>query len=171
MQDPELQAIADILKTLSSLTEAQQRSVLSYVNQRHGVDVPTKSVNKVNAPDSHSNTATSDQFASIGEFFDAAKPDGQCEIALVVAYWLQEIERADSFEAAEVNAHMKHLGRQAKNITNALTRLSEQQPRLVIQIRKEGSTKQARKKYKVTREGVKKVKAMLMSKEAADNDD
>jgi hypothetical protein len=36
-----------------------------------------------------------------------------------------------------------------------------QTPRLILQTSKSGSSQQARKRYKVTREGVKRVQAML----------
>ena len=37
----------------------------------------------------------------------------------------------------------------------------DQTPRLILQTSKSGSAKQARKRYKVTREGVKRVQSML----------
>jgi predicted transcriptional regulator len=36
-------------------------------------------------------------------------------------------------------------------------------PQLAIQLKKSGNAKQARKKYKVTKEGIKKVEEMLRS--------
>jgi len=48
-----------------------------------------------------------------------------------------------------------------ENITVALGALVDDTPRLVIQTHKAGKTKQARKKYKLTAEGIKRIKQML----------
>jgi hypothetical protein len=47
------------------------------------------------------------------------------------------------------------------NITSALDDLIEVRPQLVIQLAKAGTSKQARKRYKVTVAGAKKVQELL----------
>jgi hypothetical protein len=60
-----------------------------------------------------------------------------------------------------VNKHLKHLGHPVSNITRAIDTMIDQTPRLILQTSKSGRAKQARKRYKVTRQGVKHVLAML----------
>jgi DNA-binding PadR family transcriptional regulator len=64
-------------------------------------------------------------------------------------------------EAQRVNTELKQLGHGVSNITRAFDALKSQKPALIMQTRKEGTSKQARKKYKVTTEGKKAVERML----------
>ena len=65
------------------------------------------------------------------------------------------------FDAQSVNTKLKHLGHGVGNITQALDVLKDRRPQLIVQLRKSGTTKQARKKYKVTTAGKSAVEAML----------
>ena len=85
------------------------------------------------------------------------------ERALVAAYWFQYLGGVSDFDSATLNKELKHLGHQSSNITTALTSLMSKKPQLVIQTRKSGASKQARKKYKLTNEGIKQVQRMLRS--------
>ena len=75
------------------------------------------------------------------------------------------------FAAINVNGHLKDLGHTVSNITRAFDSLINRSPRLARQIAKSGSAKQARKRYKVTREGIKRVKSMLAQPTGVDNDE
>ena len=66
-----------------------------------------------------------------------------------------------SFDATRANRELKHLGHNVANVTVALTYLMQQKPALVLQLRKSGSTKQARKTYKVTTAGISAIKDRL----------
>jgi len=80
---------------------------------------------------------------------------------LVVAYWKQAIEGAESFEAFPVSKELKHMGHGVANITRALDVLIKSSPKLVLQVAKSGKSQQARKRYKVTREGIRRVQGMV----------
>jgi len=82
---------------------------------------------------------------------------------LTVAFWLQECLHHDEWEGFAINSELKHLGHGLKNVTDALKALIDQRPQLVVQLRKSGKTKQARKRYKLTAEGVRKVRHMVSS--------
>ena len=85
--------------------------------------------------------------------------------ALVTAYWFQCREGQEDIDAQKINSELKHLGYGVVNITRAFNTLKDQKPSLVMQTRKAGTTKQARKKYKVTAEGKKSVERMLQATE------
>jgi hypothetical protein len=85
--------------------------------------------------------------------------------ALVVAYWLQVRGGAADIDAQTANTELKHLGHGISNVTRAFEGLKSQKPALMIQLRKEGSTQQARKRFKVTAEGRKSVERMLTAAE------
>ncbi|QYU66778.1 hypothetical protein J4558_17655 [Leptolyngbya sp. 15MV] len=159
MNDPEVKAISDVTKALDELSEEQRRNVLLYVNARYGVKPAVAHPQSVG--DSGSAAANVSRYASIGDFFDAANPQTEAERVLVAAYWIQVVEGAEDFESFPVNKHLKHLGHPVSNITRAFDSMIAQTPRLILQTSKSGSSQQARKRYKVTREGVKRVQAML----------
>jgi len=162
MNDPELDALASVSKALAELTEEQRRNVLLYVNARYGGQfVPRASEKSGVASEAGAGERGNREYASLGDFFDAADPQTEADRVLVVAYWMQVIEGAADFESFPVNKELKQLGHTVSNITRALDSLIGQTPRLILQTGKSGSTQQARKKYKVTREGTKRVQSML----------
>lgn len=158
MNDPELKALGAIAQALAGLNDEQRRNVLVYVNARYGGEVPSpqgvRKATGLSEPDQG-------QYDSIGDLFDTANPKTEGERVLLVAYWLQQVEGAEDFESFPVNKHLKNLGHPVSNITRAIDSLMGQTPQLILQTSKSGSAKQARKKYKVTREGVRQVQSML----------
>jgi hypothetical protein len=100
-------------------------------------------------------------YEDLATFYDAARPDSDTDKALVVAYWLQVHEGAADIDAQSVNTQLKHLGHGIGNVTRAFEGLKSLRPALIVQLRKEGSTKQARKRFKVTAEGRKAVEQMV----------
>jgi hypothetical protein len=160
MNDPELKALGEVTKALVDLTEEQRRNVLLYVNARYGGQVaPIR--RQTNPAESEIAPGASTQFASIGDLFDAVNPQTEAERVLAVAYWLQSVEGSADFESYPVNKHLKHLGHPVSNITRALDSMISQTPRLILQTSKSGSAKQARKRYKMTREGIKRVQSLI----------
>lgn len=101
----------------------------------------------------------------IADLFDLANPTSGPERALLGAYWLQGIGATEDFDSQTVNSALKNLGYPSSNITSDFSKLMNRKPRLVQQVRKDGKTKQARKKYKLTREGIRAAEQMLSSAE------
>jgi len=102
-------------------------------------------------------------FATFAELFHAARPQSEREKALVAAYWIQRSGGVEQFAAQQLNTELKHIGYGVTNITDALNQLIGDRPSLVIQLMKGGSTKQARKTYKMTDAGTRRVNEMLSS--------
>lgn len=165
MDDPEIKAMTTIAKALDDLEDEQRGNVLLYINTRYGSSMPRQrhrgGDGRMYGGDGGQSDYAPDEFDNIGEFFDAANPTTEADRVLVVGYWIQVIDGEEDFESAAVNKHLKNLGHTVSNITRAFDQAMGKTPRLVIQTSKSGSSKQARKKYKVTREGIKRVKKML----------
>jgi hypothetical protein len=129
-------------------------------------------------PHSRAKTATESEspargvgkYDDIGDFFDSANPQTESEKVLIVAYWVQVVEGAADFESFPVNQQLKNLGHPVSNITRALDTMIKQSPRLIIQTSKSGRAKQARKRYKITREGIKRVQATIAQLKGDRND-
>ncbi len=101
--------------------------------------------------------------------FNAADPQTDPERALVAGYWFQVVKASDDLHGQQLNDELKHMGHGIGNITDALSSLMERRPQLVMQTRKSGTARQARKKYKLTTEGVRFVEQMLARSSTADS--
>lgn len=160
----ELKAMDTVVHVLLPLDQAGRDRVLDWVLRffRSGHATVAGTLASVTGRATISTSSPSTEVSGdVAELFTRANPTTQAEKALVVAYWLQRSEGRDEFDAFSLNSQLTHLGHRAANITNALTSLMTLKPALVVQTRKEGKTKQARKKYKLTVEGIRRVENML----------
>lgn len=98
---------------------------------------------------------------SSADLFEQAQPQGEMARVLTIAYFVQILSGQPDWDSLTVNNELKHLGYGVSNITKVLDRLIGKKPQLVIQTRKSGSTRQARKRYKLTREGARFVERRI----------
>lgn len=178
--DKEFAAIQTIYGALRDLDDDAKIRVMEYVSSRLGIttsvrqDVPAPVSTSTSghpetegaqptASEETTEEATRDHldFEYFGELFDAADPQTEAERALVTAYWLQICESTDSVTSHAINKELKHLGYELSNVTRAIDDLRKRKPAPVILLRKSGTSKQARKTFKVTEAGEKAVKGML----------
>ncbi len=173
--DVEFVAMQAVYKALESLDDDARSRVVEYITRRleiattaprsqrragHGGDEEMEEV----AQDAAEVSAP--KFESLAELFDATKPRTNAERALVAGYWLQICKGAESFDGFSANQGLKHLGHGVGNITNAIDSLKAQKPALALQLKKSGTSRQARKTYKVTHAGIMAVEAMIAGRSA-----
>jgi hypothetical protein len=160
----EVAAMGAVEGALEPLSPDERGRVIRWAAERFEIQVAGK------APASPANptrpkparvAADGEAAEDVGDFYTRAAPETQTEQALVVAYWVQEIQGKGEFDSQTVNTQLKHLGHGVSNITRALDELKNRKPQLVIQIEKAGKSKQARKRYKVTAAGKKAVEKLL----------
>lgn len=160
----ELDVVKDVRDLLLQLpADARERAlnyVLSLYKADYGPSQTPDSPPKGQAPltGQSAETPFSETF---DEFIDRVDPQSNGDTALATGYWLQVKQRSESFTANEVNSLLNNLGRKIRNITNAFGVLQRNKPSYVIQIKKKGSSKQARKIYKVTTAGISAVNNMI----------
>lgn len=166
----ELAAMVQVEQALIELSEDERGRVLSWAGSRFGVFLTppksgspkdSKNLPLVNDGTQQEEPVSPDAINSLAEFYDLASPSSEAEKVLVVGYWFQYREGVQELEAQKINSELKHLGHGIGNVTRALEWHKSQKPALMIQKRKEGTTKQARKKFAVTNEGKKFVERML----------
>lgn len=159
--DQEFEAMQTINMALAGLPDEEAvRRVLTWAASRHGVVLkPEQSGSKSSL--GSSGQSDGEGFETVADLFDSANPTTEPQKALVVGYWLQIVQGQSDFDSMSANSELKNLGHGVGNITRALENLINRKPRLVIQTRKGGTSKQARKKYKLTVEGIRAVKAMI----------
>ena len=185
VSDTELEAMAAISGALGALDEDQQSRVLRWAAERFGVTLPdggkptrsNRRGERVAADDEGERDSEGDDengqdaedasasagggFEHFAELYDSCSPSTTSEKALVGAYWVQELGGKGTWTAFEVNKLLKDLGHGDTKIARTLGNLISEKPAKVLQIRKSGKTRQARKTYKLTAEGIKSAKAML----------
>jgi hypothetical protein len=164
----ELTAMTDVAKSLQPLDSEAIRRVIAWAADRFGVAATLPAAKKAGTTtpgDMEDDAAAAEQptstFEDIADLYSCTDPKNDAEKALVVAYWFQKLGGEPDFDSARINRELKHLGHGVSNITAALTSLMSKKPQLVIQTRKSGSSQQARKRYKLTNEGLKHVDRML----------
>jgi hypothetical protein len=167
----EIDAMKTVAEALVNLDNEAIHRVLKWTNDRFGFAAPAQAaarsmtqVAQTRAPldqttpreSMNESTAT-----DLAEFFTQAGPVTQSEKALVVGYWFQVVQGATDLDSQQINTELKNLGHGVSNITRAFDELIRTRPQVVIQTRKSGTAKQARKKYRLTAEGIARVKQML----------
>lgn len=106
--------------------------------------------------------------SDLGELIEQADPQDTDDRVLLVCFWLQENESPEGFGAQPVNDKMKDMGHRVSNITDKLGQLIAKKPAWIRQMSKSGKNRQARKKYKVTDAGRKRVQALLRGEATAE---
>lgn len=166
-EDEEIEAMKKIAGALEPLNDAARNRALQWALSRfRGASLLEKVVATNDQPISDGNTSTSDgrpPFETFAELFEAASPGTEREKALLASYWVQVCQNQPTFGSQTLNDELKDLGHGVGNITEALTALKNERPALVLQLKKSGTSRQARKTYKLTQEGTRRVQAMVRS--------
>ena len=171
----ELAAMTEIAKALQFLDTESIRRVLIWASDRFDANLELDSAQSNNTKignnisessddssfSSEDDDIAADEFTEIADLFAKSSPKNDPEKALLAAYWFQHLNSYTDFDAATINKELKNLGHASSNITNALGSLMTRKPQLVIQTKKSGNSQQARKKYKLTHEGIKQAQRML----------
>lgn len=167
-QTTEFDAFQKVHNALVDLDEDMRARVLSSVSTLLGIGASVAPA-KTGTPPAGEETPEVDvvdngqdqSFTEFAELYAAADPHTTADKALIAGYWLQVCQGAENFSGQSVNNELNHLGHKIGNITNALSALNDAKPQLVLQLRKSGKSQQARKTYKLSAEGIKRVKDMI----------
>ena len=156
----ELAAATKVAGIFQSLTEGARSRLLQWLTARFDANALQRVPNLLarKAP------TVVPEFETLAELIAAVNPANEPDRALVTAYWVQTHDKVAEFDAYTINKELTHLGYKVGNITNALSALMNRKPALVVQLRKSGSSKQARKSYKLTTSGQQAVNQMLGDK-------
>lgn len=156
--DDELKAMQAAAAALENLEEQARGRVLRWLGEKYGSPIGRGPASAVTLPTQTGSGGDSGE--EFGDFFHKAGATVDRERALVAGYWLRS-QGQQQFAGADVNVLLKNLGYRVSNITDALSSSMNQRPALVIQMKKSGSSKQARKLYKITDAGARRVEEMI----------
>ncbi len=165
----EFEAFKKVHDALQPLDDEARSRVVNSVVTLLAIDAHVQSTLEVDEDidDGAAQTSTIDAakgsqtFASFAELHAAANPTTNGNKALVAGYWLQVCQDNDSFTSQSANKELTHLGHKIANITAALDPLRSAKPALVLQLKKSGTSRQARKTYKLSDAGVRRVQEMI----------
>ena len=162
-KDPEIEAMSAVAGALDGLDPEQQGRVLRWAADRYSVTLSGRKIGGGGEGSSAGSETDASQFSDLSDLFGTAAPATDEDRALVVAYWFQELqdEKQPNVSGAQVNKELKHLGHGVRDITKVFSALIATSPQQVIQTRKGGTSRQARKSYKVTKAGIKRVQELL----------
>ena len=164
---PEFEAFQAVYNALEPLDEETRSRVTRSVVTLLDIDARVRPADDEEAADEASVERAEEApesapvFSTFAELCAAANPTTDALRALVAGYWLQVCQGNDSFTGQAANKELTHLGHKCSNITSAINYLQKSRPQLVLQLRKSGTSKQARKTYKLSDAGVRRVQEMI----------
>ncbi|MCF8478318.1 MAG: hypothetical protein K9G60_14920 [Pseudolabrys sp.] len=160
----EIKAMGAIAAAIEGLEGEARARVLLWAIGHFGVAVAgLKVARHPSSAGVESVSRVSGDHETFADLFSAMRPRTERDKALVAAYWTQVCQGAGSFQAQSLNEALKDLGHRIGNITEALNQLKDDRPALVLQLKKSGNTRQARKTYKLTQAGVARVEEMIQN--------
>lgn len=160
--DDEIKAMGAVSAAVEPLTGEGRARVLLWAVSHYEIAAPRLAITKTFSAKSNEPTIqlASSTYETFADLFNAANPKTEKDKAMVAAYYAQVIEGAGSFQSQSLNDGLKNLGHGIGNITEAFNQLKNERPALILQLKKSGSSRQARKTYKLTLEGIKRVESM-----------
>jgi hypothetical protein len=156
----EIAVLSQVTNAMAELDDAAARRIISWLSDKYRVTASSSSRHATEAG-AEATARAQDGLGDLAATVAAAQPRTERERALVAAYWFQRVNGDPDFDGQAINRELKNLGSGVSNITKALSYLIDQRPQLVIQVRKAGTSQQARKKYRLTTAGFETVERML----------
>jgi hypothetical protein len=173
--DKELNAMNTALSALSDLEQDAQKRVMSWLQERLKITAPESNppMTPGNPPVKNLPTASQTSiasFSSLAELLSQANTKTDLQRVLIAAAFEQEHKQKKELTGREINQELQHVGYRSTNVTRSIDSLKAKKPKLMIQTKKEGSSKQAKKKYRVTVEGIKAVQDMISKQSTIDEE-
>lgn len=163
----EISAMQSISEALERLNDNERCRVMNWAIDRFAISSRglVAKAPPVEQPDATLETAES-TYSTFADLFADVSSSSDKDVtniigALTAGYWLQVCQGQENFTSASANKELKDTGHSVKNITDAFGALQKKKPQLVVQVRKSGTSRQARKLYKLTTAGMNEVKEML----------
>ncbi len=165
--DKEVSAMSAVNVALAGLESHAVARVLRWAADRYKVQLPVSGKAKELRKDKGDARGDSEEegenatYEHFSDLFDAADPTTEADRVLVAGYWFQILQAQSELDSQSLNKELKNTGHGISHMPHALDDLMNAKPRLLVQLKKKGTTKQARRKFKLTSEGIKRVRGML----------
>lgn len=161
-QEPEVLAMGKVFEALKDLSDDGRERVLDWAFSKFNFTKPSNN-SKINEIKSNKdgynhnllNSNYFNQFEDIHSLFTTAQVKTEQEKVLLTASFLQIKNPLNELTSREINSELNDAGVRISNITTTIVGLISKKPPLILQTKKDGTSPQAQKKYKVTPEGIK----------------
>jgi hypothetical protein len=160
----EVKAMSAVVEAFKDLDAPAIGRVLDWASKRYDARIVVDRARRPALRDvsaGNGDAAADPEYADLAELYNAANPTTDADKILVAAYWHQVYESKENFDSQTLNRDLKNLGHRVGNVTRACLVLIREKPALMVQIKKSGSTKQARKLLRLTAVGLDRVRKML----------
>lgn len=158
--DNELTAMAAVRDALSALDDETRARVLRWASERFQVALSPATRTPAPLRTAEPLRDSASDAVDLATLYHEVSPHTDAEKVLAVTYWLQRMEGQPDVDAFGVNSQLKQLGFGVGNVTRAFDNLTAMRPQPIMQTRKSGTSRQARKKFKITDQGVKTIERM-----------
>ena len=173
--DLEIEAMGNVSKALGGLEEEARGRVVRWAAERYGITLGATQLKQTGGGagaitggdeidedelDEHADDEVP-AWNHFAELYHASGASTHPEGMLVAAYWVQVLKGQDSFGSLELNKLLKDLGHGVTGTAKVMTLLIAKKPALILQLKKSGKSRQARKTYKLTDAGKKAVEQMI----------
>ncbi len=185
--DPELNAMSQVLEVFNELEQDQRKRIVDWLTARFQLvfdedkqkdeiklqesspttvqQFDTTPIVKEGAPEIDRMTPIDKQdlkqYESITDLLEESTATKVIDRILLAAAYLQEKKNLTELTSFEINSQLKKAGHGIPNISIGINRLLEKVPQLMAVTKREGNTKQSRRKFAVTEDGLQKVKSFL----------
>ena len=100
-------------------------------------------------------------FDTVLDLFSESRVKKSIGKVLLMAAYLQERHHFKEITTYDINFRLKRIRHEVTNISSIINGILKKKPHLLAEIKKEGQGKHARRKFKVTDEGLKVAKSYL----------
>lgn len=171
MEMKDVKALGEVLKAVADLELPDQERVLRWAAEKLGTKFVAAKLPGIKPQVGISEQGDGDdleKFDTLADAIGSAHAKTDSLRVLVAAAYISKKKNQPEVTGLEINGELKNIGHRVGNITDAINALKAKKPQWMVQTRKDGKSKQARKKYKVTSVGFEQVASMLGGSVAED---
>lgn len=158
-----LDGVRQVLEFVKNMSVADARWVLAMAQQTLEGSSPAMSFagSVSSEPPPPNGGAAVGTEHDLAELFEKMNPETDYDKILGVSFYLQQVAKQGDFDSLTITTQLRELGYKVSNITRAIDELTARTPALVMVTKKTGDTRQARRRYRLTQQGVRHVQLRL----------
>lgn len=178
--DPEIGAMNEVLVSFKQLDNGQRKRIVDWLTARFKLNEPydstqialsepveLKRTRRKPGPKKKTDVSASPEekniklYDTVLELFSEADVKRVSSKILLMAAYLQEKLNIKEISSFDINSRLKRIRHGVTNISSAINGLLDHSPKLIDVIEQPGMEKAARRKFKVTEEGIKLANSYL----------
>ena len=169
--DPEISAMSQVLEMFNKIEHGERKRIVEWITHRFQLG-EEKQTDEIKLQDTTPTTVQQvdvepidkqdlKQYKSLADLLEVSTAKKVVDRILVGAAYIQEKKNVEELTSFEINSQLKKAGHGIPNISIGINRVLEKVPQLIAVTQRDGNTKQSRRKFKVTEDGLKKAKSFL----------